>query len=162
MSIFELRVFLPLYSRRPTREVNGQSMLTARLVRYTGPHPRSWLDKNKWVLEPWSSRVFAITAYDVLGSTSVDNRGKRCRPALSNLKAGLDLSDRWSVRFKPSAMEAAWEGRLRRHSRRQYRKPRAKAFSVWQNLRPSNTRQDLDRGQGRPVSLGRTRHDAGC
>jgi hypothetical protein len=32
-----------------------------RLVPYTGPYPHSYLDKNKWVLEPWSSRVVAIT-----------------------------------------------------------------------------------------------------
>ncbi len=32
-----------------------------RLVPYAGPYPHSYLDQNKWVLEPWSSRVVAIT-----------------------------------------------------------------------------------------------------
>jgi hypothetical protein len=34
-----------------------------RLVRYTGSYPHSWSDKDKWVLEPWSSRVVAITYF---------------------------------------------------------------------------------------------------
>ena len=32
-----------------------------RLVPYVGFYPHSYLDKNKWVVEPWSSRVVAIT-----------------------------------------------------------------------------------------------------
>src|SRR5487761_2203830 len=32
-----------------------------RLAPYAGPYPHSYLDKNKWVVEPWSSRVVAIT-----------------------------------------------------------------------------------------------------
>jgi hypothetical protein len=32
-----------------------------RLVPYAGPYPHSYLDKNGWVVEPWSSRVVAIT-----------------------------------------------------------------------------------------------------
>jgi hypothetical protein len=32
-----------------------------RLIPYTGPYPHSYLDQNKWVKEPWSDRLVAIT-----------------------------------------------------------------------------------------------------
>lgn len=32
-----------------------------KLVRYGGPYPHSFLDKRKWIVEPWSSRIVAIT-----------------------------------------------------------------------------------------------------
>jgi hypothetical protein len=34
-----------------------------RLVRYAGLFPHTFLDKSKWVLEPWSSRVVAVTTF---------------------------------------------------------------------------------------------------
>lgn len=39
-----------------------------RLVPYRGPYPHSYLDKENWVREPWSSRIVAVT---YLGGVSV-------------------------------------------------------------------------------------------
>jgi hypothetical protein len=43
--------------------VAGQWTIDAdrRLVAYTGPYPKSYLDTGHWVREPWSGRVIAIT-----------------------------------------------------------------------------------------------------
>jgi hypothetical protein len=43
----------------------GQWTINAnrRLVPYVGPFPRTFFDRSQWALEPWSSRVVAVTTF---------------------------------------------------------------------------------------------------
>jgi hypothetical protein len=68
-------VFLPLSNKR-------RWMLDAsrRLVPYEAPFPRSYLDQNDWVFEPWSGRVVAAPYF---GPLSVLRPGQSALEALA-------------------------------------------------------------------------------
>ncbi|MCK9915122.1 hypothetical protein MXD81_38775 [Microbacteriaceae bacterium K1510] len=53
---------LPAIVFTPTNRKGQWTIDTERrLVPYNGPYPRTYLDKGKWVREPWSTRIVAVT-----------------------------------------------------------------------------------------------------
>ena len=60
-----------------------------RLVPYVGPFPRTFFDRGQWALEPWSSRVVAVTTF---GGVSFLKPGTAGFKEFDNGRSGLSAA----------------------------------------------------------------------